>query len=268
MTDTLEHTARQIAEHGREELLARLRPAFKEAASAHADVLELAPEQLEQMVQRAADRADGLQWRRALASVASEQLGIGMGEALSHPAVARAQAIVGAPTYEESLEKLKAAAAKRPQPEPEPALEPDAPVEEEPEPHEQEPEAQDAEAHEPEAEEPEAGEVSEDGNLRIAAIHVGGIANLSPAESGIELRLSPDGLDIARQENEVLGRLAWADIAELEVPAPRGLRRKRRAETQLVVRTGHGDASFEIPGLSAEELRGHLEPMLKRYKDR
>src|SRR5437763_12571878 len=60
------------------------------------------------MVQRAADHADGLQWRRALASVATQELGIGLGEALGHPAVERAQAIVGAPSYEDSLAALEA----------------------------------------------------------------------------------------------------------------------------------------------------------------
>ena len=42
-------------------------------------------------MQSAADRADGLQWRRALAEVAAEELGVTSPEALSHPAVARAQ---------------------------------------------------------------------------------------------------------------------------------------------------------------------------------
>ena len=35
MSDTLEHTARRIAERGRPALIARLRPAFEEAAAAH-----------------------------------------------------------------------------------------------------------------------------------------------------------------------------------------------------------------------------------------
>jgi hypothetical protein len=302
VTDTLEHTARQIAERGRDELVARLRPAFEDAAKAHADVLEISPEQLEQMVQRAADRADGLQWRRALASVASEQLSISMGEALSHPAVARAQAIVGAPSYEESLEKLKTAARTAPQPvEAEAAAEEGAGAAEEGaegaeaaeagEAEEvEEPEAGEAEAVEEDAQEEPAAEpqptveaeavdsgegeedegeedeAEEDGTLHIAAVHLGGIANLSPAESGIELRLSEAGLDIARAGTEVLGRLAWADISELQVPQPRGVRRRRRSETHLVVRTAHGDASFQIPGLTADELREHLDPMIKRYK--
>jgi len=92
-------------------LLTRLRPAFDEAARAHADVVKLDPEQLERMVQQAADRADGLQWRRALAAVATEELGVGLGEALSHPAVVRAQEIAGAPAYEDSLAELGVAPA-------------------------------------------------------------------------------------------------------------------------------------------------------------
>jgi len=278
VTETLEHTARQIAERGRDELVARLRPAFQEAATAHADVLELKPEQLEQMVQRAADRADGLQWRRALASVASQRLGIGIGEALSHPAVARAHAIVGAPSYEESLEKLKAAAATAPakqtrEARTEPGARAEQPPAQAPEQSRSEPEPPESELEEATVEAGATGQgerleepEEEDDTLRIAAVHLGGIANLTSAEAGIELRLAPEGLDIARNETEVLGRLAWEDITELEVPPSRGLRRKRRSETHLVVRTTHGDASFQIPGLDADELRAHLTPMVKRYK--
>ena len=97
MTDTDEQVAQRIAERGRGALLERLRPAFEEAAATHSDLIELDSDELEQMIQRAADRADGLQWRRALASVATEELGIGLGDALGHPAVQRAQAILGAP---------------------------------------------------------------------------------------------------------------------------------------------------------------------------
>ena len=57
-------------------------------------------------MQIAAERADGLQWRRALAGVAAEELGVSVTEALSHPAVARAQTLVGAPSYEQSLAEL------------------------------------------------------------------------------------------------------------------------------------------------------------------
>jgi hypothetical protein len=278
VTETLEHTARRIADRGREALLSRLHPAFQEAAAAHSDVLRLDDEQLEQMVQRAADRADGLQWRRALAGMATEELGIGLGEALGHPAVVRAQAIVGAPSYEASLNALGSApeAGDR---------QPAAQVEEpradgdEPAPDDEEPaadgEAPSADDEPPtEHQSPATKEVpalepySADGPqvLRLAAVHLGGIANLEPAEAGIELRLSEDGLDIARGPQELLGRLRWAEIGSLDVPPARGLRRRRRGGgAQLVIRTRHGDASFEIPAASAEELDGQLNPLRQRH---
>jgi hypothetical protein len=97
-------------------------------------------------------------------------------------------------------------------------------------------------------------------------VHLGGIANLEPAEAGIELRLSEDGLDIARGPQELLGRLRWAEIRSLDVPPARGLRRRRRSGgAQLVIRTRHGDASFEIPAASAEELDGQLNPLRQRH---
>jgi hypothetical protein len=282
VTEELEQTAQQIADRGREALIERLRPAFREAASQHADVLELNDDQLEQMVQHAADRADGLQWRRALASVATEQLGIGLGEALSHPAVERAQAIVGAPSYEESL----AALAERRQAEAE--TNGAAKVEEEPEADEVEALADEVEALADEADVDEAeGEfeveteaeaeapvqptaeheaiVEAPDSIRVTVIHLGGVANLDPGERDIELRLSEVGLDIVRGMDETLGRLTWEDIRELNVPPPRGLRLRRQTRAHLVVRTDNGDASFEVPAVAPDELRDHLAPLIERH---
>jgi hypothetical protein len=403
VTDTLEHTAKRIADRGRDALLARLRPAFADAARAHADRLQLDSKELERMVQRAADRADGLQWRRALASVAADELGIGLGEALGHPAVERAQAIVGAPSYEDSLAALEArhdplvaedrrqratrsdpatspatgqpepasapppsAAARRdptPTPPPAPVAQRDPTPAQAPAPVAQrDPTA----AHAPvPATEPRPGPVSaaaqagsrhapsdvraqpkpdartvakpppqadaatgatsqpqadtptvatpqpqadtptvatsqpksdataraatsrpappssaEDGPrrvsiprrsaepepVRVTAIHLGGVTNLRPGESEIELRLSEHGLDIARHSGEIIGRLGWDEIQGLEVPPPRGLQRLRRApRAHLVVRAGQGDASFEIPSVYPEELREHLDPILAQH---
>jgi flagellar motor protein MotB len=283
VTETLEHTAQRIAEQGRSALLARLRPAFTEAVRAHADVLNLDEDQLEQMVQRAADRADGLQWRRALADVATEQLGITLGEALSHPAVARAQAIVGAPSYEDSLAALGPVPGLEARPA-QPAGD-DEEDDEAADETEEEPEAPDGEADgeaeaqseaeataeveeeaEPEEEEAEAQAEAEDAQpLRLVAVHLGGIANLDPAERGIALHLSDDGLDIARGSDELLGRLRWPEIRSLDVTPPRGLRRRRRAGAHLVIRTRHGDATFEIPEISSEELSTQLKPLLQRH---
>lgn len=280
MTETLEHTARKIAEHGREALVARLRPAFAEAAAAHRDVLELDDQQLENMVQSAADRADGLQWRRALASVATEQLGIGLGEALAHPAVARAQAIVGAPSYEEALGAVGATARETPETEAEPAAaeepETEAELEDDPPPpaadlatgefKRPEPEA----AAEPEAELPAPARWDDDeqGELRLRAVHLGGIANLGPTERDIELHISDAGLDIVRgPERTPLGRLTWKDILALDTPPASGrFRRRRGTDTHLVVRSAQGSASFEIPGITPDELREHLAPVVAAHQ--
>jgi hypothetical protein len=252
--EDLEATAQQIADQGRDALIGRLRPAFEQAAQAHSDVLKLDEEQLEQMVQRAADRADGLQWRRALASVASEQLGIGLGEALAHPAVVRAQAIVGAPSYEEAL---AAVTAGEPVPSP---------------PGERGP----VEGSLGELEPPSAAEVLAEDHLderrgggprseplRLSATHVGGIANLPSGASDLELRFSDAGLDIAR-EGKPLGRLTWREITSVDTPSMTGRRRRRqRVDGTIVVRSASGSASFEVSGMSAEELREQLAPVIK-----
>ena len=236
MTETLEAAAQRIAERGRDALVARLRPAFADAAKDHADVLRLTDEQLEQMVQQAADQADAVQWRRALAAVATKELGISLGEALIHPAVARAQELVGVPARSgppaAPAPEPEAAAALAPEPEPEPPPQPEPG----PEP------------------------------VRVSAVHLGGVANLPVGASDIELHLTEHGLDIIQGISTTLGRLGWDDIRALEVTSARGVRRRRRdLRTCLVVRTATGEASFAIPAVAPEELRAHVEPLRKRY---
>ncbi|MGH2860400.1 MAG: hypothetical protein ACRDLT_02720, partial [Solirubrobacteraceae bacterium] len=113
----VETQAQQVAARGREALVQRMRTAYSDAAAAHADLISLDGERIEAMVQAATDRADGLQWRRALAAVAADELGLSPTAALSHPAVVRAQSLVGAPSYEQSLAEMIA----RPVPLPTPA---------------------------------------------------------------------------------------------------------------------------------------------------
>jgi hypothetical protein len=295
MTETLEHTARRIAERGRDTLVARLRPAFAEAAAAHTDVLDLDAERIEQMVQRAADRADGLQWRRALAAVATEELGISLGEALGHPAVARAQAIVGAPSYEESLAAIAppgpAAPAEPPtdqdedqhqraddeRSEPEPQPEPEAgahPSDVEPSPdytpeHEYVPDATD-----------ELDEAEDDDGLdaiisardvaleaiRLAAVHLSGVPELAAGEPELELRFSMHGLALRRESDEAnLVHIPWEKLRGLGVqPAKTRLMRRRTAGARLIVRTREGEVVFEISGITPEDLRRTLRPALAR----
>ncbi len=272
MSEQLESTAQRIADRGRDALLERLRPAFADAARAHADALQLSDEQIEEMVQRAADRADGLQWRRALAAVATEELGIGLGEALGHPAVVRAQEIVGAPSYGDDLAAVAAPPAAVQPPEPPPAEPEEAP------PASPEPALAPAPAPPlaptpapplapapapPLAPMPGPGEVEP---VRVSAVHLGGVANLAAGTSDIELRLSEHGLDIVRGADETLGRLRWDEIRALDVPTGRSIRRRRReSRTNLVVRTAHGEATFAVPAVSPEELREHVDPLLRRY---
>jgi len=345
---TLEHTARRLAERGHDALLGRLRPAFAEAAARHSDVLTIEPDQLEEMVQHAAERADGLQWRRALASVAVEQLGISLSEALTHPAVARAQTITGAPSYEETVAKLFATAPSEARPSapsattwegtptatasasaipawaaPVPAPTPAPPVPATPAvpvapaatpgaatlpaptpapslpaapttpagvgaiPQHQAPipaGASAVPASEPAAPafrigasaavggEPEGrmaepladgeAEAAEARVVVLAAIHIGGVANLAPTESEIELRISPDGLEFVRS-GQTFERLSWAQVRGVQVHDSRRLRRRGHG-AQLLVRSELGEASFEIRGMTAKELRERLGPLLAR----
>jgi hypothetical protein len=295
MTETLEHTARRIAERGRDTLVARLRPAFAEAAAAHTDVLDLDAERIEQMVQRAADRADGLQWRRALAAVATEELGISLGEALGHPAVARAQAIVGAPSYEESLAAIAppgpAAPAEPPtdqdedqhqraddeRSEPEPQPQPEAGAH----PSDVEPSPDDTQEHEyvPDATD-ELDEAEDDDGLdaiisardvaleaiRLAAVHLSGVPELAAGEPELELRFSMHGLALRRESDEAnLVHIPWEKLRGLGVqPAKTRLMRRRTAGARLIVRTREGEVVFEISGITPEDLRRTLRPALAR----
>ncbi len=530
-----EQVAQRLAERGRDALVERLRGAYAQAAEAHADVLSIDGDRLETIVQGAADRADGLQWRRTLADLASGELGISLTDALAHPAVARAQELVGAPSYEESLAALgrrpaghlatersvnggssqaqpqdqsapasspRAEAPPRPtvesekasesdgeeqppwhsiaqpemlegEPDPPAYAEPDPPAYAEPdplagerdgprsaeeadasrqgqddpaageapqtEPHgdpetragempeieplaDPEPAADEAPQTEPpgdpeasagetpqtepsadpeptadagpqppprvagpsappdvdeprtiiqaspqpwpdpvdppagqeptddldatrewtareladveghgnaagspthslppqpthvvpalppettagghvasaqpgqlvtghpvdpgwESEEVEGyeddpgfdddpseqqyglyGRQGEEDRLRVTAVHLGGVANL-PRE-GIELRLSAHGLDIMRSDDEILGRLMWSEIDSIDVPSSRVRRRRNRDRARLVVRTGQGDASFEVPGFSSDELHERITPLVTRF---
>jgi hypothetical protein len=239
-----------IAERGREVVLERLRAAFAHQAATRVDGVELDPTQLEQLVQEAAARAGGALWRRSLAEAAMQQLEIDLPEALGHPALQRAEELVQAPAYRPIV------VAPAP-PEPEPAAaEPEAAAAE-PEPAAADPELEPGGGLLPSGAEPQA--------LRLSAIHLNGIETLRQGDRDLELRLSDAGLDVLkRSSGAAIGRLEWREIENIELPPPRrGLRGRRRAR-ELHVSTGRGQAQFELPGLTDEELREHLEPALAR----
>ncbi|MGC9220153.1 MAG: hypothetical protein ACP5H2_02220 [Solirubrobacteraceae bacterium] len=396
-TASAEDLSQRLAEHGREALLERLRLAYRAAAAAHSDIVSIEPERLEAMVQNAGDHADGIQWRRALAGLAADELGVSVAEALSHPAVAQAQALVGAPSYEQSLAETVARPVPSPLPTPmlgderyrpqtgqpqaetrlpeqtlaggtpgdEPAVAPavpDAPGDEptvasavldtagdqgrgwswgdaptvtapqdsgdaandsdassasaadhESPPHQgldaateryELPVEDDAAGTEPDAilqggwaesqtpgdntstlpaaaaplaaatplaaaetDAPAGDDATlKDEELRVRAIHLGGVASLPIGGEGFDLRAWQPGLDIMGLDDHVIGRLPWSEIDTLEVPTPKRHRRAGNAKARLVVRTPQGDASFEIPGMTPQELSVHVQRLLQAHR--
>ncbi|HWF50570.1 MAG TPA: hypothetical protein VG294_08020 [Solirubrobacteraceae bacterium] len=258
----LEESAQRIAAKGREVLLERLRGAFEEAAAAHADVLALDDEKLEGMIEDAAERADGLQWRRALASVATEELGIGLAEALGHPAVARAQVIVGAPSYEEGLAAI--AEGKAPK-----AGTGEARTEE------ADGEAPAGESAEDEGED-EAEDAGEDGyavdggseglRVSVGVVHLDGLPELE-GQGELELVFSASGLKIIHAGEDgggaALVSFTWSELRDVEVEPGRGRVRRRRA-SRVVLSTNRRRARFDARGVGLEELKERLAPALAK----
>jgi hypothetical protein len=224
MTDTGNDLTERIALRGREVLVERLRAAFAHQAATRPGGLEPDPARLEQLVQAAAERSGGALWHRSLAQAASDELGIGLGEALHHPAVADARTLLRAPRW--TPQKVTTT----------------------------DPAPQDI-ARPPNDGKPEA--------LRLGAVHLSGIETLRPGERDLELRLTDAGLDVLkRSTGAAIGRLGWSEIKAIELPPPRRGLRARRRFRELHVRTGRGQAHFELPGLTDEELNDHVQPML------
>jgi hypothetical protein len=250
--DGPELTAR-IAQRGREVVVARLRDAFAHQVATRASG-GIDPARLERMVQEAASRAGDALWRRSLAEAVMEELGLGLPEALAHPVLTDARELVDAQND-----------AAPPTPEPEPSEPPEPPERAQPQP-DRGPER----GYDSEVREPGGGSVSmlaEPHALRLSAVHVSGIETLQQGDGDLELRLSEAGLDVLKRSNgAAIGRLEWSEIEGVSLPAPkRGLRSRRRPR-ELHVSTRRGQAQFELPGLSDEELHEHLEPTLARLR--
>jgi hypothetical protein len=256
MARTVDDPAQRIAEKGREALVERLREAFEEAAAAHADVLELDEQKLEDMVARAADRADGLQWRRALATVAVDELGIGLGEALGHPAVAEAHRLVGAPSYEDGL----AAVAEGRAPEPGTGTRYDEAE------HDA---AEEADVTAGEAAGATAGGATagdaEDLQIRIVAVHLDGPPELK-GEAEVSLLFSETGLDVARGLSGTrLVHYDWSELNRIESqPGKRSVLRRRPVYPRVIIGATEGEARFEVEGIDAEWLEQRLAPAVAR----
>ncbi len=103
--------------------------------------------------------------------------------------------------------------------------------------------------------------------LRLGAVHVSGIESLRNGESDLELRFSDAGLDLLKASSgAAIGRLLWSEIHSVDVASSRrGLRPGRRAQ-ELHVRAQSGEAVFQLPGMSSEQINQHLEPALARLR--
>jgi hypothetical protein len=231
VTDSLQDAARRIAERGRDAVVLRLRPVFARTAAAHAGGAPLSADQLERLVQSAANRADGAVWRRALAQVGMDEFGLSLTEAVNHPAVRQAQEMLGVPAYEVgppgSESETPGTGTETPVAEPPPV--------------------------------PSA--------IRVPAVHLSGIETLPAGAQHLELRFADSGLDVIdTRDGEPIGRLTWPEIASLELPRRRSIRRRRSVGAELVVRTERGQARFELPELDEEQARQHLAPVLERAR--
>jgi hypothetical protein len=244
----------RIAQRGREVVVERLRNAFAHQVATHDGGVDVDPERVERMVQEAAERAGEALRRRSLAQAVMEELGVNLSEALAQPVLADVQELIDA-------------GGDAPLPAPE-AL---------PEPSEGEPHHLDlgsepkhaqpwpAELHEPYVD--PVPMVADAQALRLSAIHLSGIETLYQGEDDLELRLSEAGLDVLKRSNgAAIGRLEWSEIETVALPVPkRGLRNRRRSR-ELHVSTDRGQAQFELPGLTDDELHKYLEPTLARLR--
>ena len=231
MSDADHAAAERIVLQGRQELHARLRAAILRQAGSATEPMTLEAAQLEQLVDAAAGRAGGVLWRRCLAAAATTELGLDLADAISHPTVQQAHELAGAPPYE------GVAAAEVPV----------APIV------------------------PADGAAQQDTPLqalRMSAVHMSGIESLRNGESDLELRFSDSGLDLLKASSgAAIGRLLWSDIHSVEVASSRrGLRPGRRVP-ELHVRAQSGRATFQLPGMSSEQVNQHLEPVLARLRD-
>ena len=230
MSADSERAAERIVLQGRHELQARLRAAILRQAGSAAEPLTLDAAQLDQLVAAATDRAGGVLWRRCLAGAATSELGVDLANAVAHPTVQRAHELSGAPRYERSQTEptIVAASSQHAATETQAALQ----------------------------------------ALRLAAVHVSGIESLRNGEEDLELRFSDAGLDLLKASSGAsIGRLHWSEIHDIDVKRSRRGARPGRRVQELRVHAQSGRATFQLPGLTAQQVKEHVEPVLTRVRD-
>ena len=101
--------------------------------------------------------------------------------------------------------------------------------------------------------------------LLLDAVHVFGIETLEPGDADIELRLADAGIDVRKPSTaETIGRLRWNEVRTMAVQRPRRGLPGRRRPALLVAGTDRGEVTFELPGVSEDEIIEHLEPLIAR----
>jgi hypothetical protein len=188
-------------------------------------------ELLERVADEEAARADGALLRLSVVHAVSEELGIELEDALDHPAVAGAHELLRTP-----------------------------------EPTHPDTDASDAEGPDADRQGSQRhfGTPLQQPALLLDAVHVFGIETLEPGDSDIELRLADVGIDVRKPSTgETIGRLRWDEVSTATVQRPRrGLGRRRPG--LLVAGTDRGEVTFELPGVSEDEITEHLEPLILR----
>jgi hypothetical protein len=101
--------------------------------------------------------------------------------------------------------------------------------------------------------------------LLLDAVHVFGVETLKPGDEDIELRLADAGIDVRKPSTSAtIGRLRWNEVRSVSVQrARRGLPGRRRPAL-FVAATDRGEVTFELPGVSEDEITEHLEPLIAR----
>jgi hypothetical protein len=121
---------------------------------------------------------------------------------------------------------------------------------------------------------PGAGATTDDGDrprparqraLLLDAVHVFGIETLEPGDEDIELRLADAGIDVRKPSTaEMIGRVRWSEVRSVAVQRPRRGLPGRRRPALFVAGTDRGEVTFELPGVSDDEITEHLEPLIAR----
>jgi hypothetical protein len=233
-SNTDPETIERIAGRARRIVRGRIRALLDGPATADPGLPELDPEQLDRIADEEAQRAVadsgravGALLQVAVVHAVSEELGIEIEDALEHPAVGLTRARLSADD----------------------SATPDSGEQATP----------DAGDRTPRVRPPRQRA------LLLDAVHVFGIETLTPGDADIELRLADAGIDVRKPSTaEMIGRLRWSEVRSVSVQRPRRGLPGRRRPALFVAGTDRGEVTFELPGVSDDEITEHLEPLIAR----